>query len=61
MAHRIVFAALRRLAEVRLTASGQSCSRTRRAVRVIGTLHVGEIKESEIIYAIYSIPDAVAR
>ena len=31
---------------------------TNKPLRVIGTLRVGEVKESEIVYAIYALEDA---
>jgi len=45
---------------VKLADDQEGLPNTVKPLRVIGTLHVGEIKESEIVYAIYSITDAEA-
>jgi len=43
---------------VRVKPDGEGLPNTLRPLRVIGTLKIGEVKESGILYAIYSIPDA---
>ena len=45
---------------VQLAEGEDGLPNTVKPLRVIGTLHVGEIKESEIVYAIYSLEDAEA-
>jgi hypothetical protein len=43
---------------VRLKEGQEGLPATLRPIRVIGTLRIEEVKESGIVYAIYSIPDA---
>ncbi len=43
---------------VRLAPEQEGLPSTLKPIRVVGTLRIGEQKESGIVYAIYSIPDA---
>jgi len=44
--------------QVKMAAGEEGLPNTIKPLRVIGTLHVGEIKESDIVYAIYSMHEA---